>query len=70
MRGESLRTIAVPFVAVGPLGVAIRTRIKGLTPDDDTVLCLVGAHLGSLASRDLKRRCAEGLEHSADTWAG
>ncbi|MGW5462312.1 IS200/IS605 family accessory protein TnpB-related protein, partial [Streptomyces sp. NPDC003996] len=70
MRGESLRTIAAPFVAVGPSGVAIRTRIKALTPDDDTVLRLVGAHLGSLASKDLKRRCADGLEHSADTWAG
>ncbi|MGW9026605.1 IS200/IS605 family accessory protein TnpB-related protein [Streptomyces sp. NPDC055722] len=69
MRGESLRTIAAPFVAVGPSGVAIRTRIKGLTPDDEQVLRLVGAHLGSLASKDLKRRCAEGLEHSTDTWA-
>ncbi|MEU6323795.1 IS200/IS605 family accessory protein TnpB-related protein [Streptomyces sp. NPDC047009] len=69
MRGESLRTIAAPFVAVGPSGVAIRTRIKGLTPDDEQVLRLVGAHLGSLASKDLKRRCAEGLEHSADPWA-
>ncbi|MGW5464913.1 IS200/IS605 family accessory protein TnpB-related protein, partial [Streptomyces sp. NPDC003996] len=70
MRGESLRTIAAPFVAVGPSGVAIRTRIKGLTPDDDEVLRLVGAHLGSLASKDLKRRCADGLEHSTNTWAG
>ncbi|MEU1595922.1 IS200/IS605 family accessory protein TnpB-related protein [Streptomyces sp. NPDC005708] len=70
MPDEALRTIAAPFVAVGPSGVAIRTRIKGLTPDDDEVLRLVGAHLGSLASKDLKRRCAEGLEHSADTWAG
>ncbi|MGW2939591.1 IS200/IS605 family accessory protein TnpB-related protein, partial [Streptomyces sp. NPDC001156] len=69
MRGESLRTIAAPFVAVGPSGVAVRTRLKGLTPDDEQVLRVVGAHLGSLASRDLKRRCAEGLEHSADTWA-
>ncbi|MGW2936996.1 hypothetical protein ACWDA7_35285, partial [Streptomyces sp. NPDC001156] len=31
MRGESLRTIAAPFVAVGPSGVAIRTRLKALT---------------------------------------
>ncbi|MGI5519227.1 IS200/IS605 family accessory protein TnpB-related protein [Streptomyces sp. CA-106131] len=69
MRGESLRTIVAPFVAIGPSGVSIRTRIKGLTADDDELLRLVGAHLGSLASKDLKRRCAEGLEHSADTWA-
>ncbi|MGY5036049.1 IS200/IS605 family accessory protein TnpB-related protein, partial [Streptomyces sp. 900116325] len=26
-------------------------------------------HQGALASRDLKARCADGLEHSADTWA-
>jgi hypothetical protein len=49
--------------------VAIRTRLKGLTVGDEEVLRLVGAHLGSLASRDLKQRCAEGLEHSTDTWA-
>ncbi|WP_236050358.1 hypothetical protein [Nonomuraea cypriaca] len=58
-----------PFVALSPSGVAIRTRLKGLTPEDDKVLRLVGAHLGSLASKDLKQRCAEGLEHSTDTWA-
>ncbi|MGI5509831.1 IS200/IS605 family accessory protein TnpB-related protein [Streptomyces sp. CA-106131] len=69
MRGEPLRTIAAPFVAVGPSGVAIRTRLKHLSADDEEVLRLVGAHLGSLASKDLKRRCAEGLEHSADRWA-
>jgi IS605 OrfB family transposase len=69
MRDESLRTIAAPFVAVGPSGVAIRTRIKGLTPEDDEVLHLIGAHLGSLASKDLKRRCADGLKHSTHTWA-
>jgi len=70
MRDESLRTIAAPFVAVGPSGVAIRTRLGHLTAEDEEVLRLVGAHLGSLASKDLKRRCAEGLEHSAERWAG
>ncbi|MGI5142526.1 IS200/IS605 family accessory protein TnpB-related protein [Streptomyces sp. CA-106110] len=69
MRDESLRTIAAPFVAVGPSGVAIRTRLKHLSAADEQVLRLVGAHLGSLASRDLKCRCAEGLEHCTDTWA-
>ncbi|MGW9023169.1 IS200/IS605 family accessory protein TnpB-related protein, partial [Streptomyces sp. NPDC055722] len=69
MRDESLRTIAAPFVAVGPSGVAIRTRLKHLSADDEQVLRLVGTHLGSLASKDLKRRCADGLEHSADRWA-
>lgn len=64
-----LRPIAAPFVALGPSGVAIRTRLKGLTADDDKVLRAVGVHLGSLASKDLKRRCADGLEHSTETWA-
>ncbi|MGI5513626.1 IS200/IS605 family accessory protein TnpB-related protein [Streptomyces sp. CA-106131] len=70
MRGESLRTIAAPFVAVGPSGVTIRTRLGHLSATDEEVLRLVGAHLGSLAARDLKRRCADGLEHSTHTWAG
>ncbi|MFJ9706442.1 IS200/IS605 family accessory protein TnpB-related protein [Streptomyces sp. NPDC101234] len=66
---DSLRTIDAPFVALGPSGVAIRDRLKGLVPGDEKVLRLVGAHLGSLASKDLKTRCAQGLEHSADTWS-
>ncbi|MGI5199899.1 IS200/IS605 family accessory protein TnpB-related protein [Streptomyces sp. CA-288835] len=64
-----LREVAEPFVASGPAGVAIRTRIKQLTPQDEKVLRLVGAHLGALASKDLKARCADGLEHSTETWA-
>ncbi|MFJ7138075.1 IS200/IS605 family accessory protein TnpB-related protein, partial [Streptomyces fungicidicus] len=64
-----LREMAAPFVVTGPSGVAVRTRFKGLTPGDEEVLRLVGAHLGSLASRDLKARCVEGLEHSAASWA-
>ncbi|MFI7017080.1 IS200/IS605 family accessory protein TnpB-related protein [Streptomyces sp. NPDC050164] len=64
-----LRPIAAPFVALGPSGVAVRTRLRGLTPEDEKVLRLVGAHLGSLASKDLKARCMEGLEHSTESWA-
>ncbi|MEV6762438.1 IS200/IS605 family accessory protein TnpB-related protein [Streptomyces sp. NPDC051105] len=64
-----LLEVAVPFVAPGPCGVTIRTRLKDLTPEDEKVLRLVGTHLGSLASKDLKARCADGLEHSAETWA-
>nr|WP_237313692.1 transposase [Streptomyces sp. AMCC400023] len=64
-----LRSIAAPFVASGPSGVAVRTRLKQLTPGDEKVLRLVGAHLGSLASRDLKARCRDGLEHSGKAWA-
>ncbi|WP_203732512.1 transposase [Streptomyces sp. SID12501] len=65
-----LRDLASPFVASGPSGVAVRTRFKKLTPDDGKVLRLMGGHLGSLASKDLKARCRDGLEHSAETWAG
>ncbi|MBD9701519.1 transposase [Streptomyces sp. ID01-12c] len=64
-----LRSIAAPFVASGPSGVAVRTRLKQLTPGDEKVLRLVSGHLGSLASRDLKARCRDGLEHSGKAWA-
>ncbi|ULR50911.1 IS200/IS605 family accessory protein TnpB-related protein [Streptomyces deccanensis] len=64
-----LRSIAAPFVASGPSGAAVRTRLKQLTPGDEKVLRLVGGHLGSLASRDLKTRCRDALEHSAKAWA-
>ncbi|WP_329166772.1 transposase [Streptomyces sp. NBC_01717] len=58
-----------PFVVSGPCGVAVRDRLKRLTPEDEGVLRAVGAHQGALASGDLKARCADGLEHDADTWA-
>jgi IS605 OrfB family transposase len=66
---KALRAIARPFVADGPSGVSIRDRFKGLTAEDEKVLRLVGAHMGRLASVDLKARCADGLEHSTDMWA-
>ncbi|ROO83835.1 IS605 OrfB family transposase [Actinocorallia herbida] len=49
--------------------MSVRTRLKGLTARDEEVLRRVGAHLGSLASRDLKVRCGDGLGHSARRWA-
>ncbi|WP_406424937.1 transposase [Streptomyces sp. NBC_00873] len=64
-----LRELAVSLVVPGPAGVAIRDRLKHLTPQDEKVLRAVGEHQGALASRDLKARCADGLKHSADTWA-
>ncbi|MFE7332466.1 IS200/IS605 family accessory protein TnpB-related protein, partial [Streptomyces sp. NPDC057565] len=64
-----LRELAVPFVVPGPCGVAVRDRFKHLTPQDEEVLRAVGEHQGRLASRDLKARCADGLEHGADSWA-
>ncbi|MCB5165033.1 transposase [Streptomyces bambusae] len=66
---RQLRVIDAPFVALGPSGVAVRTRLKGLPPADEQVLRAVGEHLGRLASRDLAMRCAQGLEHTKDTWA-
>ncbi|MGW2128373.1 IS200/IS605 family accessory protein TnpB-related protein [Streptomyces coelicoflavus] len=64
-----LRKLAAPFVARGPSGVTVRTRLKQFTTMDVEVLRQVGAHLGSLASRDLKARCRNGLDHDAGAWA-
>ncbi|MEU5725794.1 hypothetical protein ABZ783_28760, partial [Micromonospora sp. NPDC047738] len=64
-----LRPIDAPFVAVGPSGVAIRDRLKGLASEDEEVLRLVGDHLGRLAGKDLKARCVTGLDHDSDAWA-
>ncbi|MGP3951669.1 IS200/IS605 family accessory protein TnpB-related protein [Streptomyces sp. 7N604] len=66
---RQLRSIIASFVAPGPSGVAVRGRLKGLTVEDERVLTLVGQHLGMLASRDLKARCADGLGHDNDKWA-
>ncbi|MEU1160325.1 hypothetical protein ABZ372_05700, partial [Streptomyces sp. NPDC005921] len=64
-----LREVAASFVVPGPSGVAVRARLKGLTGGNERVLGLVGDHLGSLASGDLKARCAAGLEHDSGQWA-
>ncbi|GAB2775305.1 IS200/IS605 family element transposase accessory protein TnpB [Streptomyces chlorus] len=61
--------LAAPFVVPGPSGVAVRTRLRQLTDADEEVLRRVGAHLGTLASRDLKARCRDGLAHDAEAWA-
>ncbi|WP_406196549.1 transposase [Streptomyces europaeiscabiei] len=64
-----LRSVAPSFVASGPGGVAVRTRLKHVTPGDEQVLRLVGAYLGSLVSKDLKTRCRDGPSHSGEAWA-
>ncbi|MFJ5155199.1 IS200/IS605 family accessory protein TnpB-related protein [Streptomyces sp. NPDC088353] len=64
-----LREVAAPFVMPGPSGVAVRAGLKGLSGQDETVLRLVGELLGSLASGDLKARCAAGLGHDGEQWA-
>src|SRR5437879_5044220 len=58
---------AGPFVVPGPSGVAIRARLEHLTARDEMVLRAVGAHLGALASGDLKARHAAAV---ADWRAG
>jgi hypothetical protein len=50
-------------------GCAIRTRLKGLTAPDLEVLRVVGAHLGSLASRDLRLYANAGCDRSTASWA-
>ncbi len=57
--GRRLREIEKPFVAAGPAGARVRTRLR-VSPGDAVVLAAVGSHLGSLASADLAARCAEG----------
>ncbi|MEU5646215.1 IS200/IS605 family accessory protein TnpB-related protein [Streptomyces milbemycinicus] len=64
-----LRELSAPFVALGPSGVAVRDRLKHLTIEDEKVLRLVGDLLGTLACRDLKARCAAGLDHDSERWA-
>ncbi|MGW8799098.1 IS200/IS605 family accessory protein TnpB-related protein [Streptomyces sp. NPDC055775] len=49
--------------------MALRDRLKRLTPKDEKVLRLVGEHQGSLASGDLKARCEAGHKHDNDAWA-
>ncbi|MFJ7294078.1 IS200/IS605 family accessory protein TnpB-related protein [Streptomyces collinus] len=65
-----LRQVGPPWVVPGPSGVSVRDRLKHLTAEDEAVLRLVGDHLGTLASRDLRERCAAGLEHDGEQWAG
>ncbi|MYQ77608.1 IS200/IS605 family element transposase accessory protein TnpB [Streptomyces sp. SID4923] len=64
-----VREVAASFVVAGPSGVAVRGRLKHLTGQDELVLRAVGAYQGGLASRDLKARCADGLDHDAKSWA-
>jgi hypothetical protein len=66
---SQLREIAAPFVADPALGVCIRTRLRGLTGQDEDALRRVGTHLGRLASMDLSARVRAGLGHDKDAWA-
>ncbi|MDI3422559.1 transposase [Streptomyces luteolus] len=68
-KSGQLRPIEDPFVATGPSGVAVRDRLKHLTPEDDKVLRAVGEHQGRLASADLRARCEAGKDQDKDAWA-
>jgi len=57
--GKRLRQIAAPFVAAGPAGVRVRTRLRASDRDTE-VLVALGGYLGSLAGADLAWRCAQG----------
>jgi hypothetical protein len=59
MSRRSLREIAPPFVVDPPAGARVRTRLK-VTGTDAAMLMAIGTHLGSLAGRDLAKRCSEG----------
>jgi len=63
-----LRVLDAPFVAEGPCGVAVKTRLH-VTDADAGVLRQVGAFLGTLAWGDLASWCRDGFWHSTDTWA-
>jgi hypothetical protein len=56
---RALRAIAGPFVAAGPAGARVRTRLR-VSAQDEAVLRAVGQHLGSLAGRDLAARVRQG----------
>jgi hypothetical protein len=45
-----VRKISPPVLPIPPVTASIRTRIKELSEHDETVLKVVGRHLGSLAS--------------------
>ncbi|QQM43531.1 transposase [Streptomyces liliifuscus] len=66
---KPFRPVRDPFVVQDATGVAIRERLKDLTPQDDKVLRLVGTHLGSLAATDLALYSRAGFERTNQTWA-
>src|SRR5258708_29298782 len=55
LMARRLREIAAPFVAAGPAGAQVRTRLR-LDPPGAGVLAALGRYLGSLAWADLARR--------------
>ncbi|WP_328671550.1 transposase [Streptomyces sp. NBC_00328] len=68
-RKKPLRAVRGPFVVQDRAGVAIRDRLKDLTPKDDRVLRLIGAHLGGLATADLAVYSRAGFERTGQSWA-
>ncbi|MDQ1051304.1 IS605 OrfB family transposase [Streptomyces sp. V4I2] len=60
--------MAASFVVPGPVGVAVRDRLR-VSASDAAVLAEVGVYLGSLAAGDLAERSRQGLAHDAAGWA-
>jgi IS605 OrfB family transposase len=65
---SGLRVLAETFVAPGPSGVAVRTRLR-VTDAESDVLTQVGVFLARMAGQDLAQRCRDGLDHDAQSWA-
>ncbi|MFC7263813.1 IS200/IS605 family accessory protein TnpB-related protein [Streptomyces lutosisoli] len=63
-----LREVVASFVVPGPVGVAVRDRLR-VSAADVAVLHEVGALLGSLAAGDLAVRSRQGPAHDAAGWA-
>jgi hypothetical protein len=55
-----MRSITEPFIVARPTGARIRTRLR-LSAWDETVVRMVGEHLGRLAGQDLAARCRLGM---------
>jgi hypothetical protein len=64
-----VRKISPPVLPIPPVTASIRTRINRLSEHDETVLKVVGRHLGSLASLDLAERIRPGDAHDRHGWA-
>jgi len=63
-----LRKITATTVAIAPIGVRIRTRLR-VNEADGELLRRLGGHLGRLANIDLAVRCGSGPDHDKDHWA-
>ena len=64
-----VRPIDAPFVALGPSGVAIRDRLKGLTPEDDRCCGWSASTWARWLPRISRRAARRVWITTPDTWA-